>query len=48
MRKLKLQVQMSVDGFVSGPNGEMDWMTFNWDDALMQCVSEITAPALES
>ncbi len=28
MRKLKLQVQISVDGFVS-PNGEMDWMTRN-------------------
>ena len=22
MRKLKLQVQMSVDGFISGPHGE--------------------------
>lgn len=26
MRKLKLQVQMTVDGFVAGPNGELDWM----------------------
>ncbi len=26
MRKLKLQIQMTVDGFVAGPNGEMDWM----------------------
>jgi dihydrofolate reductase len=26
MRKLKLQVQMSVDGYIAGPNGEMDWM----------------------
>lgn len=25
MRKLKLQVQVSVDGFVAGPDGEMDW-----------------------
>jgi hypothetical protein len=23
MRKLKLQVQMSVDGYIAGPNGEM-------------------------
>jgi dihydrofolate reductase len=30
MRNLKLQVQMSLDGFIAGPNGEMDWMTFNW------------------
>jgi dihydrofolate reductase len=26
MRKLKLQVQMTLDGFVAGPNGELDWM----------------------
>ena len=44
MRKLKLQVQMSVDGFISGPNGEMDWMTFDWDDELKACVTEITTP----
>jgi len=34
MRKLKLQVQMTVDGFVGGPNGEMDWMSFNWENKL--------------
>jgi len=26
MRKLKLQIQMTIDGFVAGPNGELDWM----------------------
>lgn len=26
MRKLKLQVQMTVDGFVAGPDGQLDWM----------------------
>jgi len=26
MRKLKLQMQTSIDGFVAGPNGELDWM----------------------
>ncbi len=26
MRKLKLQIQMTLDGFVAGPNGELDWM----------------------
>jgi dihydrofolate reductase len=31
MRKLKLHMQMSVDGFVSGPNGELDWMTWKLD-----------------
>lgn len=44
MRKLKLQVQMSVDGFIAGPKGEMDWMVWDWDDALKQYVDEITEP----
>jgi dihydrofolate reductase len=44
MRKLKLQIQISVDGFVAGPNGEMDWMVFNWDDELKNYVNEITEP----
>ena len=26
MRKLKLQVQMSIDGCIAGPNNEMDWL----------------------
>src|SRR5438876_12382505 len=26
MRKLILQMQCSLDGFVSGPNGELDWI----------------------
>ena len=34
MRKLKLQVQISVDGYVGGPNGDQDWRTWNWDDKL--------------
>lgn len=42
MRKLKLQVQMSVDGFIAGPNGEMNWLAFNWDDELKQYVTELT------
>jgi dihydrofolate reductase len=44
MRKLKLQVQISVDGFVGGPDGEMDWMTWNWDDALKQYANDLHAP----
>jgi len=44
MRILKLQMQMSVDGFVAGPNGEMDWLVWNWDDKLKEYVKEITAP----
>jgi len=41
MRKLKLQVQMSVDGYVAGPNGELDWMTWIWDDQLKDYVNEL-------
>ena len=44
MRKLKLQVQMSIDGYIAGANGEMDWMIFNWDDALNNYVKELTEP----
>jgi dihydrofolate reductase len=42
LRKLKLQVQMSVDGYIAGPNGEMDWMVWNWDDKLKEYVNELT------
>jgi dihydrofolate reductase len=42
MRKLKLQVQISVDGFIAGPNGEMDWMTWDWDDKIKDYVNELT------
>jgi dihydrofolate reductase len=34
MRKFKLQVQTTVDGYMGGPNGEMDWMTVPWSDDL--------------
>ncbi len=44
MRKLKLQVQMTVDGYVAGINGEMDWTAQNWDDKLKKYVGEITEP----
>ncbi|MES2645955.1 MAG: dihydrofolate reductase family protein [Bacteroidota bacterium] len=44
MRKLKLQVQISVDGFIAGPNGEMDWMVWNWDETLKSYISELTEP----
>ncbi|MBD2777829.1 dihydrofolate reductase family protein [Iningainema sp. BLCCT55] len=44
MRKLKLQVQMTVDGYIAGPNGEMDFMVWNWDDELKQYIEDITEP----
>ena len=44
MRKLKLQVQMTVDGYIAGINGEMDWTARAWDDNLKKYVGEITEP----
>ena len=44
MRKLRLQVQMSVDGCIAGPNGEMDWMVGLLDDELIKYAYKITEP----
>lgn len=44
MRKLKLQVQITIDGYVAGPNGEMDWTNRNWDNELKNYVGAITDP----
>jgi dihydrofolate reductase len=35
---------MSIDGYIAGPNGEMDWMVWNWDDKLKNYVFELTEP----
>lgn len=32
MRKLTLEVQMSVDGYIAEKNGNTDWMVWNWGD----------------
>ena len=42
MRTLKLQVQATVDGFMGGPNGEMDWLAFDWTDDVKQYVAALT------
>lgn len=42
MRKLKLQVQISVDGYVAGPNGEEDWVVRASDEKLWQLINELT------
>ncbi|MEO7213429.1 dihydrofolate reductase family protein [Mucilaginibacter sp.] len=44
MRKIKFQIQVTLDGYVAGPEGEMDWMTWNWDDELKEYVTAITEP----
>ena len=45
MRTIKLQMQISLDGYVCGPNGEMDWMSWDWGDDIKRYVQELTAPA---
>src|SRR5256885_3720667 len=42
MRKLKLQVQITADGFVAGPEGQLDWMTFDMDEKLLSFINQLT------
>ena len=42
MRKFKLQVQTSVDGYMAGPNGEMDWVTFSWTDDISAHINALS------
>ena len=42
MRKLKLQMQMSVDGFVAGPEGQLDWMTLDEDEKAIALINHLT------
>jgi len=41
MRKLKLQIQISVDGYVAGPNGDEDWVVRKSDEKLFQLINEL-------
>ncbi|HEY4196069.1 MAG TPA: dihydrofolate reductase family protein [Mucilaginibacter sp.] len=46
MRKLKLQMQITLDGFVAGPNGENDWVfTSGPDEAGVRKVAELADTA---
>ena len=42
MRSLILAMQISLDGFVGGPNGEMDWVTLSqeMDDHMLPAMME--------
>ncbi len=35
-------MNLSIDGFVAGPSGEMDWMVWDWDDGVKNYVSDLT------
>ncbi|MEO8474093.1 MAG: dihydrofolate reductase family protein [Chryseolinea sp.] len=46
MRKLKLQIQMTLDGFVAGPEGQLDWMWIGEkDESSFQHVIELADSA---
>lgn len=44
MRKLKLQVQTSIDGYVARIDGQLDWMQWNWDEELKDFVNKLSEP----
>jgi hypothetical protein len=44
MRKLRLQVQMPIDGYIAGPNNEMDWLV--WDDNYIKYINEKLNPLI--
>src|SRR5919107_1196405 len=43
MRKILLLEHVTLDGFVAGPNGEMDWI--NIDDKMFDDVGQLTNDA---
>lgn len=43
MRKIIVSMHVTLDGFVAGPNGEMDWISF--DDELFDFVENFTGKA---
>ncbi|RJO77010.1 dihydrofolate reductase [Nocardia panacis] len=44
MRTFKLQVQTTIDGYMCGPHGEMDWMSHPWSSDLAAYVTALTDP----
>jgi dihydrofolate reductase len=41
MRKVKLQMQTTINGFVAQANGKNDWMTWNPDDELIAFMNSL-------
>lgn len=44
MRRIVLQTQTTLDGFMAGPDGAMDWMTFPWSDDVGAYVNRLMEP----
>ena len=42
MRTLKLQLQLTVDGYMAALDGTMDWASHDWSDDLNQYVGALT------
>src|SRR5690349_19099447 len=43
MRRFKLQVQTTLDGYMGGPNGEIDWATAPWSSDVNAYVEALMA-----
>ena len=41
MRKLKLQMSISLDGYVASLEGKLDWMTWEHDDKFLDFVDQL-------
>lgn len=44
MRTLRFQMQLSIDGYCAGPNGEMDWIRWDVDQDFNDYVWSINNP----
>src|SRR5881396_3041386 len=45
MRNIITTTWVSLDGYIAGPNGEMDWVAENYDDAMATYENEIVSQA---
>jgi dihydrofolate reductase len=43
LRKLKVQVQSSLDGFMAGTDNDMSWAKWDWDAELLDYVADLTS-----
>jgi dihydrofolate reductase len=45
MRKIIVTMWMTLDGFIAGPNGEMDWVGESYDDAMSTYENDLVSSA---